>query len=68
MVDAAISWEYAISRSCIINGMAPGDKVVPVTPWWQVALYWAIAVCAVLTAAAAAMLVVSKIKGERKEA
>lgn len=68
MVDAAISWEYAISRSCIINGMAPGDKVVPVTPWWQVALYWAIAVCAVLTAAAAAMLVVSEIKGERKEA
>ena len=68
MVDAAISWEYAISRSCVINGMAPGDKVVPVTPWWQVALYWTIAVFAVLTAAAAAMLVISKVKGERKEA
>ena len=68
MVDAAISWEYAISRSCVINGMAPGDKIVPVTPWWQVALYWTIAVFAVLTAAAAAMLVISKVKGERKEA
>ena len=41
MTEAAIIWEYAISRSPVINGMSATAKIVRVTPWWQTALEYA---------------------------
>ncbi len=64
LIDAAIYWEYAISRSNIINGMSATAKVVQVTPWWQTAITALIVCSAVLTAASCAMLVVSKARKE----
>ena len=64
LIDAAIYWEYAISRSNIINGMSATAKVVQVTPWWQTAITTLIVCSAVLTAASCAMLVVSKARKE----
>ncbi|MBR4248749.1 MAG: fibronectin type III-like domain-contianing protein, partial [Verrucomicrobia bacterium] len=62
LTDAAISWEYAISRSNIINGMSSTARIVQITPWWQTAIT-AITVCsAVLTALSFLMLIVSKIR------
>ena len=62
LTEAAISWEYAISRSGIINGMSSTAKVVPVTPWWQTAITAVIYGSAILTLVSFLMLVVSKIK------
>ena len=64
LIDAAIYWEYAISRSNIINGMSATAKVVQVTPWWQTAITAVIICSAVLTVASCAMLVVSKVRKE----
>lgn len=61
MIDAAISWEYQIAHSVLVNGMSSTDKIVQITPWWQSALIAAIVVLSVLTAAALALAVVSKI-------
>ena len=64
--EAAIAWEYAISRSCVINGMSSTAKTVQITPWWQTALLVAVICFAVLTAASCIMMVVSKQK-EKKQ-
>ncbi|WP_294498310.1 glycoside hydrolase family 3 C-terminal domain-containing protein [uncultured Gemmiger sp.] len=64
--EAAISWEYAISRSGITNGISASAVVVHVTPWWQTAILVAIIASAVLTAACFVMLVVSKVKKGKK--
>jgi len=61
LTEAAISWEYAISRSGIINGMSADARIVQITPWWQHALTGAVAGTAVLTVVFAALLVVSKL-------
>lgn len=65
MVESAIYWEYAIANSNIINGMAPGDLVVPVTPWWQTLITVSIVVFAVLTAASLALAVYGSIKKDQ---
>ena len=62
LIEAAISWEYAISRSGITNGVAANATIVHVTPWWQMAFTAAIACSAILTAASFVLLVVSKTK------
>ena len=67
LTDAAISWEYAISRSNLVNGMSATAKVVHVTPWWQNALTGAIIGSGVLTAGFAALLVLSKLKKKEEK-
>ncbi len=62
VVDAAIRWEYLIARTRVINGLAPGDKIVSVTPWWQNALLAVNISLGVLTAAAFVLLVVDKVR------
>ena len=62
LTDAAISWEYAISRSNLVNGMSATAKVIHVTPWWQNALTGAIIGSGVLTAGFCVLLVLSKLK------
>lgn len=67
VIQAAIDWEYAIANSVVINGMSSTDKIVPVTPWWKTAFTAVIAVMGVVTAAGAAMLVYTTIKGKKED-
>ncbi|SDZ76673.1 beta-glucosidase [Lachnospiraceae bacterium NK3A20] len=56
---AAISWEYAISRSVITNGYSSTAVIEHITPWWSTAIR-AIAICAgFLTAFFLVMLITS---------
>ena len=41
---------YTVANSNAMNGLASGDKVVKITPWWQMAIYALIGVTAVLSA------------------
>ena len=65
LTEAAISWEYAISRSGIINGMSSTAKVVQVTPWWQTAIQAVILCSAYFTLVSFLMLIVSKLKNSK---
>lgn len=40
---------YTVANSNAMNGIASGDKVVKVTPWWQMAIYALIVVTAILS-------------------
>jgi beta-glucosidase len=60
--EAAISWEYAISRSVITNGYSSTAVIEHVTPWWANAIT-AVQICSgVLAALSLAALVLSKMK------
>jgi hypothetical protein len=60
LTEAAIIWEYAISRSPVINGMSATAKIVRVTPWWQTALEYAAVGFGILAALCAVMLFVNR--------
>lgn len=60
LTEAAIIWEYAISRSPVINGMSDTARIVRVTPWWQTVLEYAALVFGVLTALCAVLLFVNR--------
>lgn len=66
MINATISWEYAIANSVLVNGMSSADKIVQITPWWKNALIAVIVSLSVLTAAALALGVVSKVMKEKE--
>ena len=58
---------YTVANSNAMNGLSSSDRLELVTPWWQVALYALIAVCAVMTVLSAVMLVINiKRKKELK--
>ena len=61
LADAAISWEYAISRSVITNGVDASATIVHVTPWWQNAIKGVLIGSGVLTILCLLMLIVSKL-------
>lgn len=66
--EAAISWEYAISRSVITNGYSSTAVIVHTTPWWQTAIQVTEIASAILAAACFVMLVVSKAsKAKQKQ-
>lgn len=60
--EAAISWEYAISRSVIANGYSSTAVIEHITPWWQSAITAVEIGSAILTLACVAMLAASKMK------
>lgn len=60
LTEAAIIWEYTISRSPVINGMSATAKIVRVTPWWQMALEYAAVAFGVLTALCAVLLFINR--------
>lgn len=62
LIEAAISWEYAISRSGITNGVSANATIEHITPWWQTTITGVIAASGILTAACFVLLVVSKTK------
>lgn len=61
--DSAHNYLYIIANSAVMNGYSTDSKVVSVTPWWQPAMYCAIAVFAILELLFLALLV----RGKRKE-
>lgn len=67
LTEAAISWEYAISRSGIINGMSATAQIVQITPWWQNAIEYAVIGSAALTLLFGVMLVVSKLPKKKEQ-
>lgn len=64
--EAAISWEYAISRSVVTNGYSSTAVIEHITPWWQTAITAAEVCSAVLALASVSLLVVSKLKTKKK--
>lgn len=62
LIEAAISWEYAISRSGITNGVSANAVIEHITPMWQTAITGVIAASGILTAACFILLVASKAK------
>ena len=67
LTEAAISWEYAISRSVVTNGTASNSVIEHVTPYWQTAITAEIAVTGILTAVFFVLLVLSKTKKKVKK-
>ena len=59
---------YTVANSNAMNGISSSAKVVSVTPWWQMALYCLIGVCAVGTLFSAVKLVLAirKKKASKK--
>ena len=47
--DSQHGFYYMLANSNLVNGLSPNMEFVPVTPWWQTALYGAIGVSGVLT-------------------
>ena len=64
--EAAISWEYAISRSVLTNGYSSTAVIEHITPWWATALTVATYAFAVLAALSFIMLCVSKLAPKKK--
>lgn len=65
LVEAAHRMLYGSSRSAAMNGLSANAKVVQIMPWWQVAIMSFLIVCAILTVAAIALLVVSIVLKRR---
>ncbi len=65
--EAAISWEYAISRSVITNGYSSTAVIEHITPWWATAINVTEIVSGILAALCLCMLVVSKLNVKKKE-
>lgn len=61
--DSAHSYLYIIANSSVMNGYSTDSKVVSITPWWQPAMYGAIAVFAVLEI----LFIVLLVRGKRKD-
>lgn len=63
--EAAISWEYAISRSVIANGYSSTAVIEHITPWWATAINVTEYASAVLAGVCFLLLVLSKL-GKKK--
>ncbi len=63
--EAAISWEYAISRSVIANGYSSTSVIEHITPWWATAINATIICSAILALLSLALLIFSKMKTRR---
>lgn len=63
---AAKDWEYAISRTTIINGLSSKSRVVSITPTWKVALISIQSVLGVLTGLSVIGLVVTLVLETKK--
>ena len=59
---------YSIANSNGMNGVGPNDKIVHVTPWWQLALYGATGVFGVATVALIVLAVRANKAGKEQDA
>lgn len=60
MIDAAISWEYSLANSVIINGMERSAKIVQITPWYLIVLDCSIGVLSAILLLSIVVVVVKK--------
>lgn len=65
LVEAAHRMLYGSTRCAAMNGLSSSTRVVAITPWWQTALIALDVTLGVLTAACAAMLVLSIVKNKK---
>ena len=65
--EAAISWEYAISRSVLTNGYSSTAVIEHITPWWATAINATAVISGILAALCLCMLIVSKTNMKKKE-
>lgn len=63
---AAKDWEYAISRSVVINGMYSSSRVVSITPTWKIAIIVIQSVLGALTGISVISLAVVIVLGRKK--
>ena len=66
MRQAAHRILYTVANSNAMNGISSSTTIVPVTPWWQLALYGLMAVCGLGTVACGTKLVLSMGKKKAK--
>ena len=64
--DAVKRYHYMLSHTNLINGLSMNATVESIMPWWQIALYAATAVCAVLTVGSVFMMLRFKKKQGKK--
>ena len=62
--DAVKNYHYALVNSNLTNGMSVNSTIKTILPWWQIALYAADAVLALLTVIFLAAMLLS---GRKKE-
>ena len=67
MREACHHYLYAMANSSAVNGLASTDRVITITPAWQIALYTVDAVIGVLAVAGAALFVTATVKNRKKE-
>ena len=58
---------YAFSRSIVVNGLASGSKIVPLTPWWQPTIIAIDSVVGAVVLASAVGYVVASVLEKKKE-
>ena len=66
MREAAHRILYTVANSNAMNGISSSTTIVPVTPWWQLALYGLMALCGLGTVACGTKLVLSMGKKKAK--
>ena len=54
-----------VNHSAVMNGVSPTSRVIPVMPWWQMALLAALILSAVLAAVGLTMCIVQLIREKR---
>ena len=54
-----------VNHSAVMNGVSPTSQVIPVMPWWQMALLAALILSAVLSAVGLTMCIVQMIRDKR---
>ncbi|MFA6829651.1 MAG: hypothetical protein WCR67_02980, partial [Bacilli bacterium] len=67
LLKCAKDWEYAISRTTIINGLTPSSEVVNIITWWKITIVSMIALFSVTTTGLITYLFIFSIK-KKKEA
>lgn len=66
MRESCHHYLYAMVNSLAINGLASTDRVITITPAWQIALYTVDAVLGILTAAGIVLFVVATVKNRNR--
>lgn len=67
MREAAHYLLYNVVNSLAFNGIGQNDRVVPVTPYWEVLLYVIIGLLSVATAGSLVMIGIDTVKGAKKK-
>ena len=60
-----VNFLYAYVNSTAVNGISSSDRVVTITPAWQICVYAADAVVGVLAAAGAVLFIIACIKNRK---